>query len=68
MDSGNTESQSRSKANETERNASNTSDVNISIELVKWIFTYMFKEQEKKSAFDNNIKVVDLSKKQMTWG
>lgn len=68
MDSGNTESQSRSKANETERNASNKSDVNISIELVKWIFTYMSKEQEKKSAFDNNIKVVDLSKKQMTWG
>ena len=35
MDTRNTESESRNDANETERNTSNTSDANISIELVK---------------------------------
>ena len=48
MDTRNTESESRNEANETERNTSNTSDANISIELVKEIFTNMFREQEEK--------------------
>ena len=39
---------SRNEANETERNTANTSDANISIELVKEIFTNIFREQEQK--------------------
>ena len=35
MEIRNTESESRNGANETERNTSNTSDANISIEIVK---------------------------------
>ena len=48
MDTRNTESESRNKANEMEKNTSNTSDASISIELVKENFTNMFKEQEEK--------------------
>ena len=48
MDTRNTESESRNKANEMEKNTSNTSDASVSIELVKEIFTNMFKEQEEK--------------------
>ena len=48
MDTRNTESESRREANETERNTSNTSDAELSIKLVKEIFTNMFKEQEEK--------------------
>ena len=44
----NTESESKNKANEMEKNTSNTSDASVSIELVKEIFTNMFKEQEEK--------------------
>ena len=47
-DTRNTESESRNEANETERNLSKTSDVNISIELVKEIFTNRFREQKEK--------------------
>ena len=35
MEIRNTESESRNGANETERNTSNTSDANISVEIVK---------------------------------
>ena len=48
MDTRNTESESRNKANEIEKNFSNTSDASVSIELVKEIFTNMVKEQEEK--------------------
>ena len=48
MDTRNAETESRNEANETERNTYNTSDANISIELVKEIFTSMFREQEEK--------------------
>ena len=48
MDSKNTESESRNEANKMERYNSNTSDTNISIELVKEIFTNMFREQAEK--------------------
>ena len=34
MDTRNTESESRNKANEMEKNTSNTSDANVSIEIV----------------------------------
>ena len=48
MDSKNTESESRNEANKMERYNSNTSDTNISIELVKEIFTNMLREQAEK--------------------
>ena len=48
IDTRNTECKTRNKANETEKNASNTSDVSIYIELVNEIFTNMFKEQEEE--------------------
>ena len=48
MNIRNTENESRNKANETEKNTSNTSDASISIELFKEIFTNIFKKQEKK--------------------
>ena len=48
MDTRNTESESRNKANEMEKITSNISDASVSIELVKEIFTNMFKEQEEK--------------------
>ena len=48
MDTRNRESESRNKANEMEKSTSNTSDASVSIELVKQIFTNMFKEQEEK--------------------
>ena len=38
MDTRNTESESRNKANEMEKNTSNTSDTSVSIELAKEIF------------------------------
>ena len=41
-------SESRNKANEMKKNTSNTSDTSVSIELVKELFTKMFKEQEEK--------------------
>ena len=44
IDTRNTECKTRNKANETEKNTSNTSDVSIYIELVNEIF----KEQEKE--------------------
>lgn len=44
----NTEPKSRSKPNETERNISNLSDANISLELFKEILTNIFKEGEEK--------------------
>ena len=48
MDTRNTESESRYKANEMEKSTSNTSDASVSIEPVKEIFTNTFKEQEEK--------------------
>ena len=48
MDSKNTESESRNEANKMGRYNSNTSDTNISIELVKEIFTNMLREQAEK--------------------
>ena len=48
MDTRITESKSRNKANEMEKITSNISDASVSIELVKEIFTNMFKEQEEK--------------------
>ena len=48
MDTRITESESRNKANEMEKITSNISDASVSIELVKEIFTNMFKEQEEK--------------------
>ena len=48
IDTRNTECKTRNKANETEKNTSNTSDVSIYIELVNEIFTNMFKEQEEE--------------------
>ena len=48
IDTRNTEGKTRNKANETEKNTSNTSDVSIYIELVNEIFTNMFKEQEEE--------------------
>ena len=48
MDTRNTESESRNKANEMKKNTSCTSDAIVSIELAKEIFTNMFKEQEEK--------------------
>ena len=48
MDTRNTKSESRNKENEMEKSTSNTSDTSVSIELVKKIFTKMFKEQEEK--------------------
>ena len=48
MDTRITESKSRNKANEIEKITSNISDASVSIELVKEIFTNMFKEQEEK--------------------
>ena len=57
MDSKNTESESRNEANKMERYNSNTSDTNISIELVKEIFTNMLREQAEKlsNIFRNGI-------------
>ena len=43
MDTRIAESESRNKANEMEKITSNISDASISIELVKEIFTNMFK-------------------------
>ena len=55
MHTRNTESESRNRANEMEKNTSNTSYASVSIELVKEIFTNMFKEQEEKlSTFVRN--------------
>ena len=48
MDTRNTKNESRNKANEMEKSTSNTSDTSVSMELVKEIFTNMFKEQEEK--------------------
>ena len=48
MDTKNTESESRKKVNEMERNTSNTSNASMSIELLKKIFRNMFKEEEEK--------------------
>ena len=48
MDTRNRESESRNKANEMEKSTSNTRDASVSIELVKEIFTNLFKEQEEK--------------------
>ena len=48
IDTRNTECKTRNKANLTEKNTSNTSDVSIYIELVNEIFTNMFKEQEEE--------------------
>ena len=48
MDTKNTESESRNKANEMEKNTSNASDASVSIEFAKEIFTNMSKEQEEK--------------------
>ena len=45
MDTRNRESESR--WNEMEKNTSNTSDASVSIELVKEIFTNMFKNKKK---------------------
>ena len=48
MDTKNTESESRKKVNEMERNTLNTSNASMSIELLKKIFRNMFKEEEEK--------------------
>ena len=48
MDTRITESESRNKADEIEKITSNISDASVSTELVKEIFTNMFKEQEEK--------------------
>ena len=48
MDTRITESESRNRANEMEKIASNINDASVSIELAKEIFTNMFKEQEEK--------------------
>ena len=48
MDTRNRESESRNKANEMGKSTSNTRDASVSIELVKEIFTNLFKEQEEK--------------------
>ena len=41
MDTRNTESEYRNEANEMEKKTSNTSDANVSIELVKNIYKYV---------------------------
>ena len=57
MDTTNTKSEFRNKANDTKRTTSNTSDVGISVELVKEFLTKKFKEQEQKplNTFRNGI-------------